>query len=528
MTTRAKAKLNNLILDTDAKQKSIIKKYESTIDKLKTDIIKKDALISTMTEEQKSNLIEFESICLENINIKKKIAENEYSNISLKDTISILEESVRDITKERDEFENELYKGIIPLQKELRTITEHYNALQIKHSNLQIKTAETLITKKKKRKHNSSALQKGRKIKALMKKIIKINMKCVRITTKLEDLKLKNSKNIQNENYYKIEREITKQIIESLTEQNKLFLSELTQRNDRIEYLQRENDNILKLIHEMEIDINKKVDTLDTIDFIEKQITEIKRRIDINDYDMDINYTDCNNEEQTIANSKLTSQKPTEVERLSSSNDTIFVFSDRYGLGFGDKLTTLSSPGNKVLNFCSPGTSLTKLVKKLSNFADEQSSKAAFVLLAGETVNETPEEFNDCIYILNRISKRNKVLLCTLPYRSQAPHSYEYNDYIYKLNVSAYNMTCSNNNIHLIDVNKIFNSYKYDSKVKNTLCKLILLKIDEPISKLATVMEITPKLTSGSVNTNDINVTVQTANNCTPFLDQTTLTPRVT
>lgn len=82
MNTRSKTRLlqennSDTNIEYDENQRLIIKRYENTIAELKADVIKKDNLLKIMTEEQSCNIVEFEKLCVENISIKKKNAENE-------------------------------------------------------------------------------------------------------------------------------------------------------------------------------------------------------------------------------------------------------------------------------------------------------------------------------------------------------------------------------------------------------------------------------------------------------------------
>lgn len=403
--------------------------------------------------------------------------------MNLIEEIQSLEQKVIYISKERDELENEIYKGIFPLQKELRTITGNYNALQIKHSNLQIKSADKLMRKKKKCSSSKISNNSRKRMRVIRKKIQKLNLKCVNINNQLIEVKSKEDGSNKDccRNYNDVESEMTRQTVERLTQQNTLFMNELDQRNVMIEHLQKENEKILRLVQDYENDLNKKIKMIDTVKFIEKQVLQIKNIIDTEEQKKISGKFD-----NTIREIDVT---PLLKAPSTNGSETVYIFSDRYGLGLGDKLAT-QSLGKKVVNFCSPGSSLRRLVTNLSKSAKKCSCKSVHVLVVGEKLDVSRDEFKECILLLKEISTRNKIIICTLPYGS---HNKD-NNYLYQLNLDLYNLTCCNSsNIHLIDINNIIDANKFNSlnAIKNTLCKILLWNIDAPIGKKpSTVIEI--------------------------------------
>lgn len=116
---------------------SIIKTYEKSMCNLNSKLKDRERLISTMVKEQDENIIEYERMCKENTNLKKKLAQTEVVTIDLRNQLLKLTDINLNLSNENDEVCNTNNSMIIPLQNKCFE-------LQTENSVLHKKIAQTI------------------------------------------------------------------------------------------------------------------------------------------------------------------------------------------------------------------------------------------------------------------------------------------------------------------------------------------------------------------------------------------------
>lgn len=308
-----------------------------------------------------------------------------------------------------------------------------------------VSSAERLIVKKVsiRNRNFTTSTQSNKKtaINRLKKRISKLKKKIKQLKEDL-DKHGSCSANIETQNT----------VNDFLTQENILLIQELDRRNSIIESQQDVNQNLLDTLSRFKSEINMNEKTIGNIKFIERQLHSLKDFVDTNLKD------NCKLEETNLDKSKNDNVNITvltkndndpKIASLTDVEKCFYIYSDKLGCGLASRLRICTT--KNVTNFCSPGASFRKLLEDLIN--TKRSSQSVCVVVIGETPSKSRKEFKSCVQLLNDISKQNKIIICTMPYKNFNYQNNKYNDYVYALNTDLYNMTCDNSNVHIIDIN---------------------------------------------------------------------------
>lgn len=314
-----------------------------------------------------------------------------------------------------------------------------------------------------------------------LKKIIsKLNKRIITLKTELSNYNKTNFTKDDNDAISENQSLIEKLNGDLLSQENTILTYEIKKRNSVIESQQRLNNELLEILNNFQKDQERKDKTLSTLDFADnklKQIEKIMRPKNI--------YAPVTNDEiplqklPTIEEEIDISAAQSQIlnELFKNEENHICIFSDKRGASLGSRLRNRSL--QNVYNVCTPGSSFANIIKSLA-CAVNASPNNTFVIVVGEKNYMTRNKFMECLKTLDVLSMSSKIIVCTLPYVSKCSRSY--NHHIYKLNCDLYNIASLRSNLHLIDMNKIFdmnnNNMPLKRSITQKLCDLILYNIE--------------------------------------------------
>lgn len=121
----------------------------------------------------------------------------------------------------------------------------------------------------------------------------------------------------------------------------------------------------------------------------------------------------------------------------SHCKKTVYMFSDRFGQGYGDLLGRYSQ--HNITNYCLPGSSYSNLTNKISS--TELNSKSSVILLYGESLTVKKKEIEAGVKLMLELHQKTscKFIICALPYSNSLTN--EQNRHIHNLNMFMYNIT---------------------------------------------------------------------------------------
>ena len=138
------------------------------------------------------------------------------------------------------------------------------------------------------------------------------------------------------------------------------------------------------------------------------------------------------------------------------NTNTTYVFSDKFGLGFGSVFNQCSE--KYIINNCLPGASFSQVINSIKS--TKINPNATVILLFGDSLAVKRKDILDCINLMFNL---NESINCKFVF-SAFPYSHylsdEQNKHIYKLNLLLYNRTCHSDAIFYIDFNSVIADYK--------------------------------------------------------------------
>lgn len=160
---------------------------------------------------------------------------------------------------------------------------------------------------------------------------------------------------------------------------------------------------------------------------------------------------------------------------LSIKNE-IVMFSDEIGKNMG---VLLSDKGHSIVNYCSPGLSYHDIMEKIFNYKFKPSTTLLVFIGNMRSVSKKQLlKYNDKLYRLNV----DKIVLFTFPYRTCLTQME--NESIYNLNLTLHNTTnyCTDNKMHVIDINNFVKKKMFLTKDSSYLSKFYKKLIADSLS----------------------------------------------
>lgn len=426
-TRSQKIKQNEVLInnyENKAKEYDEEKKhYEMLIVQLKHLLDDKDKKIDIMLQEQETSSIEFERICKENTELKKKLAQQEMRNMELIDEIVHATKKNSEVIENQEEMNTFNNNLITPLKVQLNDMFTENEDMRAKY--------ETLLAKHNKMKLQRPAL-KCKKLRAKLVRNIKVNIKDTNsVGTKLELKKLNAECRIiiENCNLHLKENEKLRKSLDQRMIQMEELLTEL----------KKVNVKAVEKIKDMNVKTREFSDVnSETLNVHQNKLC--KRPSSVPDPVL------CN----TTVSSVHQNIDPLLITHHTDHSlaQKIVIFSDEIGRNMGVQLSQES--GHSVINMCMPGASYNQIVKNVLTQKFEVST--TIIILIGRRGDVNNKSIVKYFTELNSLKNVDRVVLFALPFSKNLTEGE--NVTRHKLNVMLHTLTCRHSDkFHFIDLN---------------------------------------------------------------------------
>lgn len=403
ITTRSRAKK---IVDAREDQEndcsSTMNNYCKIIENLKKRLKEKEILNNTLLDEQETNAKEFEIICKQVQQFKKKAYEDEEKvtelhklNLQLLNDNSLLRE-------DKELWENQqLCVTISELEKKVDLQSQENTELQLRYSQLLFKA--------------TSSTKKG--------------YKCIR-------KRVKNGRDLKDK-YKQVNIKI-KQLISV----NTLIQKELVKRENVIRALEDEGDKFLEMIRKYETDLKERDITYDKVLILEEQLIKLQKLIEKKVQVHDVAAKLQINVLREKANDR--------TYNGGSNNETIVMFSDRHGRNMVKEINNKLPYDYTVVNFCKPHNDYCNI---LNDVCIQKPDTKDTIILIGD-YSSIQMDIYGYLTKIDSIAKfmnkhKKKLIVSTISYRVKN----ELNQKIFKLNSKLFTIAALNENMSIIEIN---------------------------------------------------------------------------